>query len=259
MNKLDNRFKELKREDRGALIVYFPIGEPNIDMLELADNYVNSGVDVLEIGLPVNDPYLDGKTISQSMRRIRESGFKIEHAFEQIREIHRRHPDVGLEIMCYKQIFDLINLSEFSDTCRNSFIDAVLVADANLDDQNYIRGYLGEKIHCLSFLPFQTEQKYLEYLALNSKGFVFLQAQNGKTGARLELEPQLDNKIKWAKELINCTPVCVGFGISTPEQCSQVKAMGADGVIIGSEAVTRLKTLGVRECAAFLRECKNSL
>ena len=259
MNKLDNRFKALKKENKGALIVYFPMGEPGIDMLELADNYVNSGVDVLEIGLPVKDPYLDGKTISDSMERIIESGFKPERAFEVIKEIHKRHPDTALEIMCYKQIFDEIFIEKFADLCHSSFIDAVLVADADFTEQEYIKVFLGKDVHCLSFLPFQPEQKYLDYLTIYSKGFVFLQAINGGTGARAELDPELGDKIRTAKKLINNTPICAGFGISSAKHCSQVKAMGADGVIIGSEAVIKLKSLGIEKCAAFLKECKESL
>lgn len=259
MNKLDNRFNKLKIEKKGALIVYFPIGEPGIDTLKLADNYISSGVDVLEIGLPVKDPYLDGKTISGSMERIRESGFKAEEAFELIKEIHKRHPETALEIMCYKQIFDEIIIEKFADLCHSSFIDAILVADADFTYQEYLKKFLGKDVHCLSFLPFQADKKYLDYLTIYSKGFVFLQAINGMTGARKELDPELENKIQRAKKFITNTPVCAGFGISDAKQCAEVKAMGADGVIIGSEAVIKLKSLGIEKCVEFLKECKNSL
>lgn len=259
MNKLDNRFNRLKQEGRGALIVYFPIGEPGIDALKMADVYAKNGVDVLEIGLPVKDPYLDGKTISESMKRIRESGFTAEKAFESIKKIHEMHKDIALEIMCYKQIFQEINIEEFSELCHNSFIDAVLVADAEIKEQEYIKTFLGEDIHCLSFLPFNTDQEYLDYLSEYSKGFVFLQATNGSTGAREQLDPELGNKIKTAKDFIKNTPVCAGFGISDEKQCASVKSMGADGVIIGSASVSHMKSEGIDKCGEFLGKCKNSL
>lgn len=259
MNKLDNRLKALKEKGRSALITYFPIGEPGIDMLQLAEAYVSSGVDVLEIGLPVENPYLDGKTIGESMGRIRRSGFKTENAFKLIKKIHAHYPDIPLEIMCYKQILDEIPLEEFGELCNNSFIDAVLVADASFEDQEYIKKFLGDNIHCLSFLPFQAQQEYIEYLSIHSKGYIFLQATDGKTGAQDQLDPKVESKIKAAKKIITRTPVCAGFGISNSKQCAEVKRMGADGVIIGSAAVSQLKSAGIEKCAIFLKECKNSL
>lgn len=259
MNKLDNKFKKLRQENRGALIAYFPIGEPGIDALKMADVYVANGVDVLEIGLPVKNPYLDGKVIGESMERIRESGFTVEKAFEIIKEIYIKHNDIALEIMCYKQIFEEINIETFTELCNNSFIDAVLVADAAINDQEYIKTFLGEDIHCLSFLPFNTDKEYLSYLSENSKGFVFLQATDGATGARKTLTPGLINKIETAKTFIKSTPICVGFGISDEKQCASVKNMGADGVIIGSAVVSSMKLEGIDKCGELLRRCKQNL
>ena len=198
MNKLDNRFEKLRQENSGALIVYFPIGEPGIDALEMADIYISNGVDVLEIGLPVKNPYLDGKTISESMKRIRESGFTAEKAFDLIRKIHEKHKNIALEIMCYKQIFQEINIERFSELCHNNFIDAVLTADADTGEQEHIKASLGGDIHCLSFLPFNTDKEYLDYLSENSRGFVFLQATDGSTGAREQLDPGLKDRIETA-------------------------------------------------------------
>ncbi|MDE7062372.1 MAG: tryptophan synthase subunit alpha, partial [Lachnospiraceae bacterium] len=73
MNRLDRHFRRQRELGKGVLITYFPIGEPKYDTLELAETYIENGSDLFEIGLPVPDPFADGKAVSDSMKRVREA------------------------------------------------------------------------------------------------------------------------------------------------------------------------------------------
>jgi tryptophan synthase alpha chain len=245
-------------EDKSLkFITYFPAGDTIIDSIKLADIYLENGSDVLEIGLPVKHPYLDGSTVSDSMKRARES-HTIGECLNIIKTIRKNHPDSALEIMCYKQLFDELPLEQFNAFAEEAKIDALLVADATNDENLELKKKLAKRVSLLHFMNYNYTDEDVSYLEKNGDGFIFLQAVNGSTGAREKLDAHLAEKVKDAKARIDSAAICPGFGISTPEHCRQVAKMGADGLIIGSEVIK--KTIeGEDALKQFLRDCKEAM
>ncbi len=260
MAEYKNRIVKLfsdKSDSSKKLICYFPVGDPIADSVKLADVYFNAGVDVLEIGLAVEDPYLDGATVSDSMKRTRQA-HTLDECLQMVKQIRSNHPDSVLEIFCYKQIFDRLPKEQFNDFLKQADIDCVLIPDHTMEENRHMRDWIVPSVSVLNFLPYNCDEENLEFLSEYGDGFVFLQAVEGGTGARKELDPKLKEHIDLAKSRIKCAAVCPGFGISTPEHCRQVKEFGADGLIIGSEVLKKMQE-SIEVLAEFLKECKNSL
>lgn len=259
MNNMDQRFATLRKEGKGALIAYFPLGEPRIDPLEMAKMYFDNGVDILEIGFPVADPFLDGRVVADSMARILGSGFEVEWFFEQINEIHNKIPGISLEIFGYAQLFDKVNRESFCRYCRQSKTDAVLIADADKQLQRSLDAELPQNIYNLRFMPYDFTEENILDAAANAEGYLLYQAVTGATGAREKLDKGLEEKVRCLKSKIYNVPICPGFGISTPKHCAEIMKMGADGVIIGSLVVDSIIKDGLGKTGQLLRTMKNSL
>ena len=255
-NRIVAFFRE-KKENEKALICYFPVGDPSFDSLHIASLYLDSGTDILEIGIPVEDPYLDGEVVAESMKRALEHQ-DLSATLEIIVQIRREHPDAILQGMCYKQLFNSISWDKFNDFVIKSGLDGLLVADADFEEQKDIRNNLNEYVSLLSFLPFSYNKGDLNNLNDMGEGYVFLQAIDGATGMRKELDSQLESKIHMVKQEVPNVPVCVGFGISNPEHCRQINNMGADGVIIGSATLNKIAE-GDASLVNFVKECKKAL
>ena len=127
MNLIDLKFERLKAKGEGALISYFPLGEIGFDTMDMAKTYIENGVDILEIGFPVRNPYLDGEVISNSMARILSKGFDAYWYFNEIRKIRNEFKTQPIEVFGYNQIFDQIEMKDFLVLCERSGVDSILI------------------------------------------------------------------------------------------------------------------------------------
>lgn len=259
MNVLDKKFVENKKENKGVLITYFPIGEVGFDAVEMAQMYHENGTDVLEIGFPIPDPHLDGKVVSDSMARILAAGFTKEDFFSEIRRIHESVPDIVLEVFTYAKLFDQLTVEDFVNRCEDAGVDAVLVADASKELRKELDEEVSDNLINLRFLRNDFSDEDLNDLRKNGKGYVLLQAAPGTTGARKELKTDLEEKLKTVKETFPHLNICPGFGISNEEHCSQIMSWGADGVIIGSLVANSVWKNGLEETGKLIKRLKASL
>ena len=167
--------------------------------------------------------------------------------------------DTILEVFTYKETYQKWVLNAFVKKIESVGVDYALITD--MTDEEFSDYYLKDKntFPLLKFLPFNASDEYVETLKkIPFGGYIFLQATDGKTGARKDLHPQLHEKIQRAKREFT-QPVCTGFGISTPEHSKKMTEMGADGVIIGSTVVKYVMEHSLPEITAMLREYKESL
>lgn len=239
------------RPGRPALICYLPLGDPEGGD-DLPALYRECGVDILEIGVPGSDAYLDGKTISDSFRRARFAGVNMRRASELIAEYRSELPDLGMLWMTYPPD----DPTGLVDAVVASGVDGFLTP---------VRGY--------ESLGLQLEQRgvrFVHFLLHNplfgdvraaveaSSGFVMLQANPGPTGLKPLVLPDSSGTIDALRTLGLTAPVALGIGIGSAEQARAAVEMGADGVIIGSLTVeTMLK--GRAELAALLRSMREAI
>lgn len=259
MNIIDKYIKE-KEKRKGLLIAYFPLANGKYDSVDLAKIYSAAGVDVLEIGIPVKNPYLDGDAIKTVMKGALELHKEIEWYMNEIKRIRKACPEIVVEVFTYKETYSDTGLAAFTKKLKATGVDCALITDMNDEEfADYYKGEYEEEFDLLRFLPFNSSDQFVEDLSrMPMGGYVFLQAVDGKTGARKELQEGLEEKIRRAKRAFDI-PVCVGFGISTPEHASQITKMGADGIIIGSIAVSFVLNDTQEELKSKLRLYKQAL
>ena len=259
MNKLINRFEELRNKKKGTLITYFPIGEPEYETLALAEAYIENGADLLEIALPVADPFLDGKVVAQSMSRVREAGRQLDWLLKEMFKIRTAYPDTPLQIFSYMKIFDKKAIDEFAVCCRQMGADGILLCDATEAQLRALAEAFAPDFYCIRFMPFRCEMADVELIKDYAKGYIFLQAADGVTGERGSVDKSLKGKISFLHEQIPGVSICAGFGISTPRHCREMVEMGADGVIVGSMVIRKLMSTSLTETGRLIKELKSNL
>lgn len=226
---ITNRIDEAFVDGQPALICYLPVGDPRISP-HLPKLYADAGVDILELGVPVRDPILDGPTITDSMQRAIAAGMNTERAADTIRSYREALPNQPMVWMSY---LEERASEEFARLATASGVDGVLmvaetenlsVLAKELDRHDlYLLGLIGHE------LPVEDIQA-----ARKARGYVMLQATPGVTGAAHETIPDSGPKIKQLREEGVTEPIALGIGISTPHQARKAVEMGADAVVIGS-------------------------
>lgn len=260
MNRIDKHFRRQKELGKGVLITYFPIGEPEYDSLKLAETYIENGSDLFEIGLPVPDPFSDGKVVSDSMKRVREAGRDLDWIFREVRRLREAFPEFPMQAFSYKQIFDQKPEQEFIACCKEAGIDGMLITDLNEKESRQLDESLPKEMHNIHFVPYQCSGEQIEFVRGRAEGYIFLQAVNGPTGTQTDsVDPGLKDKIAVLHEAVPGTFICPGFGISTPQQCQEVMKMGGDGVIIGSRMVKAVSDTSLEETGRLLGMLKAGL
>ncbi len=238
MNRMDKVFNSL---DSKILILYFPIQDTILgDDVEWAKKYFENGCTVLEIGLPNDNPVLDGETVRKSMERAL-SHSDLETSFDQIKKIREQFPDNILQIMTYYHVIENMGLEHFVDRCVYADVDAVLSPNTPKEMVKTLdEALLAKGIYNLRFVPYHLNDEVIADLVENSRGYIFQQAVDGGTGAQPEVSKQVEKNVAIIKQAGVKTPVCAGFGISNADHVKEAINMGVDGVIVGSATISNI-------------------
>lgn len=251
--------------DRAALIPFFVIGDPDEQTsLELVKTAIDAGADVLELGIPFSDPVADGPTIQKADIRAMNAGMTPAKALAFVKRVtdYKRVP-VGL--LVYYNLLIHYGVEKFFADFKAAGGTSVLVADLSIDDADEIAP-LAEKagLETVFMVTPNTAEDRIEKIAKRTTGFIYTVSLLGTTGERAALSDAVKPLIAKLKSLTD-KPVCVGFGISTPQHARQIASAGADGVIIGSRIVKFIEqNLNSPETmksqiAAFLRNVRSEL
>jgi tryptophan synthase alpha chain len=216
---------------------------------------VAGGATVIELGIPYSDPLADGTTIQRHAQRALDSGMTTARALEILAEIDAA-VDVPLVPMTYGAIVEAYGTEAFCRDARAAGAEALIVVDVPHEESEDLRAACEENGIDLAHLVAPTSSAHRNAeIAAASRGFVYLVASMGTTGAREALDDRVAGMIAQTRESAGGTPLLVGFGISRREQVATVLAAGADGVAVGSAALDALDRGGpdaLRELAADL-------
>lgn len=252
MNRIDKKFKQLKREGRAALIPYIMAGYPTLKASEKAiRTLAEAGADLIEIGIPYSDPLADGATIQKASEVALSQGVTTEDVFQLLRRI-RQHADIPLILMTYYNVIFRFGPESFACQAASSGADGVICPDLPPEE-----GATWQKIgrkHGLNTIfllaPTSTDGRIGKVASL-SQGFIYCVSLTGVTGARRKLPVNLAQFLTRVRARTG-KPLAVGFGISTPEQAQEVAKL-ADGVIIGSALLNR------QGVASFIKKIRKAL
>lgn len=258
-------FSELKEQKRVALIPFFVIGDPDFETsLEIVKAAIDAGADVLELGIPFSDPIADGPTIQKADIRAMRSGMSILKALEFVKSI-KYYKDIPIGLLMYYNLIYQYGTEKFFSDFHEAGVNSVLVADLSIDDADEIVGPATlAGLDTVFMVTPVTSPERMKRVASKTTGFIYTVSVLGVTGSREKLSDTIEDLVGALKKHTS-VPVCVGFGISKPEQAAAVARAGADGVIIGSKLVGFIeKNLGnpkgmLTEISSFLTEVKAAI
>lgn len=262
-------FGELKNQKRTALIPFFVIGDPDYDTsLHLVKAAVDAGADILELGVPFSDPIADGPTIQKADVRAIRSGMNVHKALEFIRQLRASrtgYSDIPIGLLMYYNLIHQYGVERFFRDFHEAGVNSVLVADLSIDDADeIIAPARSAGLDTVFMVTPNTEPGRMTRIASKTTGFIYTVSLLGVTGSRATLSDTVDKLITKLKGVAS-VPVCVGFGVSSPEHAKTIANAGADGVIIGSRLVAMIENSlddpkrAVTEITTFLREVKAAL
>jgi len=236
MNRIDRKFKDLRKEKKKAFIAYITAGDPDLATTgKIVLTLEKAGVDLVELGIPFSDPLADGPTIQAASQRALNKKVNLKKIFKTT-GVLRDKADIPVVFMTYYNPVLKYGLEKFVSDCKRCGVDGVIVPDLPHDEANdLILSAKKKKIATIFLVAPTSTPNRIKDIAAASRGFVYYVSLTGVTGARTKLPAEVISKVNLIKSVTK-KPVCVGFGVSTPKQAKAI-ARAADGVIVGSAIV----------------------
>ena len=236
MSRITSAFAQKKHT---ALIPYITVGYPSIETtLKIVPLLASSGCDIVELGVPFSDPLADGATIQRASYEALRQGVTPKVCLEVAQEL-RRQVEIPLVFMTYYNPVLKFGLEQFCSKCTEVGVDGLIIPDLPPEEGQELEQ--STKKHGLDIIyllsPASTEER-ISLVTSRSSGFIYLVSLTGVTGARAKLPQELEGFVARVRERTE-KPLCVGFGVSTPEQARRI-ANVADGVIVGSRIIQLL-------------------
>ncbi len=236
-NRITARFTELAAAGRKAFVAYLTAGDPDLDTtVELVCGMDAAGVDVIELGFPYSDPMADGPAIQAAGERARAAGATLTGILDAVRRIRARS-QVPLLAFTYLGPVMAYGIERFARDAAAAGLDGVLPLDLPYEEGAELRAALAAHgLVGVCLVAPNTAAQRRARLARLSRGFLYYVCRYGVTGERAELPADLGEQVASLKQQAGGLPVCIGFGISSPEQAAAAARCG-DGAVVGSHLV----------------------
>jgi tryptophan synthase alpha chain len=249
-NRIDARFAALRDAKKKAFVAYVCAGDPTLDAtIDIVLGLERAGVDVVELGVPFSDPLADGVVNQMAADRALKAGASTPGVIEMIRRL-RTKSEIPLVLFTYLNPIYTYGYERFHHDAAAAGADGVLVLDLPPDEaaQNVDLKPVPELRHIQLIAPTSPAER-IASIAKSAEGFVYYVSRLGVTGAQAEIATGIAEQVAIIKAATE-VPVCVGFGVSNPEQAAAI-ASKADGVVVGSAIVKLIEQNGSSpDCAA---------
>jgi tryptophan synthase alpha chain len=239
--RIDTRFAELKREGRAAFVTFLMAGDPDLETsLAIIKKLPQAGADVIEIGMPFTDPMADGPAIQASGLRALKAGTTLKKTIALVHDFRSGDDATPIILMGYYNPIYIYGVDKFLADAKAAGVDGLILVDmpAEEDDELCIPA-LKAGLNFIRLATPTTDDKRLPAVLENTSGFVYYVSITGITGsaaADITAVTEAVARIKRHTKL----PVCVGFGIRTPDQARAI-AQNADGAVVGTALVDALQ------------------
>lgn len=250
-------FEQLRSRQECALIPFITAGDPDlattVEALKLLDR---SGADIIELGVPYSDPLADGPTIQAAATRALAKGVRLDDVLELVSKVT---PELKAPLILFTYYNPILyrGIDTFLQQIAQAGVSGLVVPDLPLEEAEGLI-ILATKygIEVIMLIAPTSSPARMAAIAQVSQGFIYLVSVTGVTGTRTALATKIPELLQEIRTTTT-KPIGVGFGISDPEQAKQVKAWGADAVIVGSAMVKRLAGVEPKEGLAAIEEfCK---
>ncbi len=252
-SRVAERIAERNRDAAGAVVGYLPVGFPDLETsVDAAVALVESGVDVLELGVPYSDPVMDGEVIQRATQTALARGFKLRQAFDAVSAITGR-VDAPVLLMTYWNPVLQYGVDRFADELAAAGGAGLITPDLIPDEASaWIAASERTSLDRVFLAAPSSTEARLRQAVERSRGFVYAVSTMGITGARSDVDSAARGLVERLRSA-GATSACVGLGISTAAQVREVLEY-ADGAIIGSALVRALEQDGVTGAARVAAE-----
>jgi tryptophan synthase alpha chain len=231
--RIEKTFEDLKRKNEKALVGFLSAGDPDIKTsLKIIESMCKAGLDIMELGIPFSDPTADGPVIQRSSARALKNGVNINAVLEMTRSI-RGFSDIPVILFTYYNPIHSYGAEAFYNDALSADADGALVVDLPPEESDEMTSkWPGNELALIRLVAPTTPPERMKKIASTASGFIYLVSKTGVTGSD---GLNTDDISVHAKLLRSVTklPICVGFGISTPEDVKKI-VPHADGIVIGS-------------------------
>jgi tryptophan synthase alpha chain len=260
LNRLRQKFKNLKEQNKKALVAYLVAGDPDLDStLNLMHLFVKSGVDVIEIGVPFTDPIAEGPVIQKAHDRALKNNISLLDIIKLVEQFRETDNTTPVILMGYLNTFSFHkNIIDKSD---ENGVDAVLVVDipGELSISSY--GISNPNIDSISLISPTTSEDRIKKIAENGSGFIYYVTLRGVTGSSNLDVDEINANIQKIRSYSDI-PTLAGFGIKSNEDAKLLSEY-SDGVIVGSSIVDMIHkesdSKQFDRIGAYLRELKEAI
>ena len=260
MSRIQGRFEALRRDKRKALIPYITAGDPHPSLtVPLMRALVDSGADILELGVPFSDPMADGPVIQRSGERALKHRVGLTNVLAMVAEFRKADAATPVVLMGYANPIEAMGTEKFVAAAKAAGVDGVIVVDYPPEAVSALAQKAG--IDPIFLLAPTSTDKRIEQVARVGSGYLYYVSLRGITGAAnidfSEISARIP-RIRAATRL----PIGVGFGIRDAESAKRV-AQSADAVVIGSRIIQEIEAGAadgaVARVKAFLKPIRQAL
>ena len=251
MSTIDQLFARLRKEGRKALMPFVTAGDPDLAFTErLLRELDKRGCHLCELGIPYSDPIADGPVIQASYTRALERRLRVAQVLETVGRVA---PDMTAPVvtMVSYAIVYRHGLEQYVAEAKAAGVAGAIVPDLPVEEADELARICRDAdFSLIQLVTPTTPRDRAVRIAGSSSGFLYYVSVAGITGERTELPPELVDNVAWLRGETDL-PICVGFGISQPEQVRMLAPV-ADGVIVGSAIVRRVMEAATKPHDAVL-------
>jgi tryptophan synthase alpha chain len=239
--RIDARFADLARQGRSAFVTFLMAGDPDPGTsLDILKALPKAGADIIEIGMPFTDPMADGPSIQAAGLRALKAGMTLRKTLEMVRGFRKDDDATPLVLMGYYNPIYIYGVDKFLTDAKAAGVDGLIIVDLPPEeDTELCIPAMKAGLNFIRLATPTTDDKRLPAVLANTSGFVYYVSITGITGAASADSKAVGEAVARIKRHTNL-PVCVGFGIRTPDAARAI-AENANGAVVGTALVDALR------------------
>ena len=239
--RIDARFAELAKQGRSAFVTFLMAGDPDPKTsLDIVKALPKAGADIIEIGMPFTDPMADGPSIQAAGLRALKAGMTLKKTLEMVRGFRKDDNATTLVLMGYYNPIYIYGVDKFLADAKSAGVDGLIIVDLPPEeDTELCIPAMKAGLNFIRLATPTTDDKRLPAVLANTSGFVYYVSITGITGSASADSTTVGEAVARIKRHTKL-PVCVGFGIRTPDAARAI-AENANGAVVGTALVDALR------------------
>ncbi|MGB3506843.1 MAG: tryptophan synthase subunit alpha [Xanthobacteraceae bacterium] len=238
--RIDTRLADLHKQGRAAFVTFLMAGDPDpATSLAIIEALPQAGADIIEIGMPFTDPMADGPAIQAAGLRALKGGMTLHKTLDLVRGFRKGDDATPIVLMGYYNPIYIYGVEAFLADAKTAGVDGLIIVDLPPEeDDELCLPAMKAGLNFIRLATPTTDDKRLPAVLANTSGFVYYVSITGITGSAAANATQVGEAVARIKRHTSL-PVCVGFGIRTPDMARDI-ARAADGAVVGTALVDAL-------------------